>query len=82
MLINEGTFKKKNGEMRNMRFVRMGDLPDTFLSARVKGSGNERNLSAGMEVVYDLDADAFRIFNWNTVIGEVRESEENVSLDA
>jgi hypothetical protein len=29
-----------------------------------------------MEVVWDLEAQDFRIFNWNTVVGEVKKQEE------
>jgi len=63
----KGTFKKKNGESRQMTFARLADLPDQFLETRVSGAGSEQKYPDGMELVWDLEADSFRIFNWNTV---------------
>jgi hypothetical protein len=63
----KGTFKKKNGESRQMTFARLADLPDQFLETRVSGAGSEQTYPDGMELVWDLEADSFRIFNWNTV---------------
>ena len=63
----KGTFKKKNGESRQMTFARLADLPDQFLETRVSGAGSEQHYPDGMELVWDLEADSFRIFNWNTV---------------
>ena len=63
----KGTFKKKNGESRQMTFARLADLPDQFLETRVSGAGSEQKYPEGMELVWDLEADSFRIFNWNTV---------------
>ena len=62
----KGTFKKKNGESRQMTFARLADLPEQFLEARVSGAGSEQTYPDGMELVWDLEADSFRIFNWNT----------------
>ena len=33
-----GTFTKADGSARLMRFIRLTDLPDTFLANRVKGN--------------------------------------------
>ena len=66
----KGTFKKKNGEVRQMTFARLSDLPEQFLETRIIGAGSEQKYPEGMELVWDLEADNFRIFNWNT-------SEEN-----
>jgi hypothetical protein len=63
----KGTFKKKNGDSRQMTFARLADLPDQFLETRVSGAGSEQLYPDGMELVWDLEADSFRIFNWNTV---------------
>ena len=70
-----GTFTKKNGEARTMRFVRIADIPETFIATRIKGTGRKPTLSEGMELVWDLDTSAFRMFNWKTVDGEIAEIE-------
>ena len=69
MIGYRGTFVKSNGEERTMNFVKLADLPQGFLDSMVKG-GNQRNLAEGQELVWDVDANAFRIYNWNTVVGE------------
>ena len=66
--IFNGTFQKRNGDRRTMRFIRKSDLPSAMV--------NERTISTlegktGAEVVYDIDARAFRQFNWKTVEGDV-----------
>ena len=71
----QGTFKKKNGESRQMRFVKLADLPETILSAQIKGTGNKPTLAEGMELVWDLDTHGFRMFNWKTVLADVAEIE-------
>ena len=62
----KGTFKKKNGEARQMTFAKLADLPEQFLETRVIGAGSEQNYPEGMELVWDLEADNFRIFNWKS----------------
>ena len=37
-------------------------------------------MSPGLEVVWDLEEDDFRIFNWSTVMGEVTEEEVRIVL--
>ena len=66
----KGTFKKKNGESRHMTFARLTDLPEAFLETRVTGAGSEQQYPDGMELVWDLESDNFRIFNWNTAEGK------------
>ena len=66
--IFNGTFQKRNGDRRTMRFIRKSDLPSAMV--------NESTISTlegktGAEVVYDIDARAFRQFNWKTVEGDV-----------
>jgi hypothetical protein len=73
MIGYSGTFVKNNGEERAMKFVKLADLPQGFLDNKVKGddaTARQRNLSEGFELVWDVDADAFRVYNWNTAIGE------------
>jgi len=56
-----------------MRFVRVSDLPEDFLSSQLKGTGKPRQLVEGSQLVWDLDKQAFRIFNQKTIVGEVQE---------
>jgi len=70
-----GTFTKKNGDARTMRFIRITDIPEKFITAQIKGTGRKPTLAEGMELVWDLDTNAFRMFNWKTVEGNVTEIE-------
>ena len=63
------TFRKKNGDERTMNFVQLSELPTEFLNTKISGSGNERNLDEGLELVWDIENNGFRVFNWNTVVG-------------
>jgi len=75
MKIHEGIFKKKNGDHRLMKFIRTGDLPQEFIQ-KITKSGSippADHLPEGMEIVWDVNASAFRIFNWRTVVGDVTE---------
>ncbi len=76
-----GTFEKKNGEPRAMKFARLEDLPAGFVEQKTKGGNKARNLTEGNELVWDLDAKGFRVFNWNTAKGDVSQI-ENFSLDS
>ena len=76
----KGTFKKKNGESRDMTFARLTDLPEQFLETRVIGAGSEQIYPEGMELVWDLEADNFRIFNWNTAEDTAKELNIDESL--
>lgn len=69
----KGTFKKKSGDLRDMFFARLEDLPDSFLDEKIIGSGAAKQYAPGMELVFDLEEDNFRVFNWNTVVGTVNE---------
>lgn len=73
MKANLGTYTKKDGSLRTMRFVKITELSEDFLSSQLKGTGKKRNLVEGHQLVWDLDKKAFRIFNQKTVIGEVKE---------
>lgn len=50
-----------------MVFARLYDLPQKFLDEKVQGAGSEQNYPDGMELVWDLEADNFRVFNWKSV---------------
>jgi hypothetical protein len=73
MKVYKGSFKKRNGEIRNMLFAKINDLPDSFLEEKIIGAGSTKTYPSGMELVYDLEADNFRVFNWSTVEEPVRE---------
>ena len=75
MKIYKASFKKKSGESRMMVFSRLTYLPSDFLEKNVQGAGSETKYPKGMELVWDLEADNFRVFNWNTVSSPVEESE-------
>lgn len=68
-----GTFKKRNGQMREMLFAKIEDLPDKFLDDVVKGTGSERSYPVGTELVWDLEADNFRLFNHATAEQPLKE---------
>lgn len=74
------SFKKISGELRNMHFAKLSDLPSEFLSSRLKGGSRQQNLGEGLEVVWDLQNQDFRIFNWKTVEGAVKEEEVNFAV--
>lgn len=76
----KGTFKKKNGESRQMTFAKLADLPEEFLETRVIGAGSEQNYPEGMELVWDLEADNFRIFNWKSADDSPREFDIDETL--
>jgi hypothetical protein len=73
----KGTFKKRNGQIREMLFAHLRDLPDTFLDEKIIGSGSEKIYPEGMELVWDLEESGFRIFNWSTHTGHL----EQVKID-
>jgi hypothetical protein len=60
-----GTFVKQNGQTRTMTFIKGTDVPNTV------SSGTGRTLSEGQELVFDIERNGFRVFNWNTVQGTV-----------
>lgn len=76
MKLYTGTFMKKNGDERKMNFVRLPELPEQFLTSRISGDGVARTLAEGLELVWDVDSDAFRVFNWKTAVGETTSVEK------
>ena len=76
----KGSFKKKNGDSREMVFARLYDLPEKFLNDKVQGAGSEQTYPEGMELVWDLEADNFRVFNWKAVEGNTKEIEIDSAL--
>jgi hypothetical protein len=76
----KGSFKKKNGESRDMVFARLYDLPQKFLDDKVQGAGSEQKYPDGMELVWDLEADNFRVFNWKAAETDPKEFDIDESL--
>lgn len=76
MRVHNGTFTKQNGDTRPMTFVRLEDLPTGFLDTQLTGTGVNRTLAEGQELVWDVANNGFRVFNHNTVIGEVTVTDE------
>jgi hypothetical protein len=62
----KGVFRKKDGTKREMVFARIKDLPQKFVASRIVGAGSEQKYPQGMELVWDLEADNFRIYNYKT----------------
>jgi hypothetical protein len=64
-------FIKKDGSERKMRFVRLSELTysdyDIYSIPPPTGSA-PRKYAEGNELVWDLDCEDFRIFNWKSVI--------------
>jgi hypothetical protein len=70
----EGTYLKKDGTSRTMRFVKISDLPRAFLEKVTKG-GEGPKLSGGLESVWDVENVGFRVFNHDTLQGELTVTE-------
>ena len=80
----KGIFKKKNGEDRTMVFSRIDDLPSSFVASKIQGAGQEQKYPDGMELVWDLESDDFRVFNWRTCEGmpKIFDIEDDLFIDA
>lgn len=75
-----GQFKKRDGSIREMTFSRISDITKSnpnFIAAKIVGSGSTRQYPNGQELVWDLEVDDFRVFNWNKTISPV----EEISVD-
>jgi hypothetical protein len=75
----KGTFIKKTGERRVMRFIKLEDLANdekgkSILSTNIQGK-QKHNLAAGYELVWDIDESELRIFNHNTAVDKLEEFE-------
>ena len=73
--IYAGMFRKKNNDLRHMTFVKLDDLPQTFLETKIKDGSKKRAMPTGMELVWDLDASDFRVFNFSSQVGDLKEME-------
>lgn len=66
-----GKFVKKDGTLREMKFIKFDDLPKTFLDDKIKGKGKS-NIGEGLELVWDLDSNGFRVFNYDKAVGGIK----------
>tara|TARA_Y100000034_G_scaffold136800_1_gene215868 strand:+ start:1556 stop:1807 length:252 start_codon:yes stop_codon:yes gene_type:complete len=73
MIAYQGSFIKKDGSVRDMTFCRVKDLPDSYVASKITGTGKQKTLAEGSELVIDLEIDEFRVFNWEAAQGEVEE---------
>lgn len=55
-----------DGRPYSMLFVKPSEMPSEWLGQRVKGTGKSPILPEGMELVWSLTHDAFRVFNFST----------------
>lgn len=76
--VYEGHFEKKNGDVRAMRFLKLNEVPSNFLPES-KGGATPKNYDEGVELVWDLDKEDFRTFNWSSVVGLVVEKQEEIN---
>ena len=72
-----GTFVTKRGNRRTMNFIRPNKAPSGTFPANLK----QRNLSEGMETVYDIDRQAYRTFNSNTQVGSLSSTSRDVVVE-
>ena len=77
--VYEGTFKKQDGSLRHMKFIKLSDMPKLFLESKLVGK-KAHALSEGLERVWDLQEQEIRIFNWKTVLGEIKKETKKFSL--
>lgn len=78
----KGSFKKKNGDIRSMNYVKLQDLPEAFLSSKIKDGSKQRTLAEGLELVWDLDQESFRTFNHKTVVDVSKEYDFKGGLES
>jgi len=78
-VVYTGTFTKQDGTQRTMRFVRSQDLPQSVFT-ETQRQNSKRNLKEGYEIVFDIERNGFRAFNWNTTQGEVVSQEQHVEF--
>lgn len=76
MIAYKGSFIKKDDTIRDMVYVKVSDLPSEFLAEKLGGgSGSSMILPDGQELVFDIESEAFRIFNHNTSIKPIQKIE-------
>ena len=64
-----GSFKKKDGSVRSIKFVKLDEIPKEALP---EGKGGKKaKLQEGMELVWDIENNGYRVINHNTLLGEL-----------
>ena len=72
-----GSFTKKDGTTRTMRFLKENAVPNSLRGSGVK----PRYLDTKHEVVFDLDQNGWRVFNHNTVVEKPSYSRQEVTIN-
>jgi hypothetical protein len=69
--VYKGKFQKQNGDVREMQFHKVSEMTETELAPYVAGARKAPRLDTGSELVFDVEAGGFRIFNYRTMDGEL-----------
>jgi hypothetical protein len=83
MLVRIGEFKKKDGQSRKMKFLKISDLSEEEkikIGLTPDKETKKKKLAEDSEMVYDVEARDFRVFNWATVTAEVIQEEMEFEL--
>ena len=83
MLVRIGEFTKKDGQSRKMKFLKISDLSEeqkNKIGLTPDKETKKKQLAEGSEMVYDVEARDFRVFNWATVTAEVTQEEMEFEL--
>jgi hypothetical protein len=80
----KATYKKVGGDIREITFMLLVDVPKQILSEDVQNNRIKQTdyhiYENGQELVYDLDKKGIRTINWNTIQGAVQEVEVPLHL--
>jgi len=83
MLVRIGEFKKKDGQSRKMKFLKISDLSEEEkikIGLTPDKETKKKKLAEDSEMVYDVEVRDFRVFNWATVTAEVIQEEMEFEL--
>jgi mannose-6-phosphate isomerase class I len=83
MLVRVGEFVKKDNQSRKMKFLKISDLSEeqkNKIGLTPDKETKKKQLAEGSEMVYDVEARDFRVFNWATVTAEVTQEEMEFEL--
>lgn len=69
--VYKGKFQKQNGDVRVMQFHKVSEMTEAELAPYVTGSRAAPRLNTGSELVFDVEAGGFRVFNYHTMDGEL-----------
>ena len=75
--VYSGSFTKKDGSTRTMRFIKQKAVPQALQGTGVK----PRYLDTKHEVVFDLDSNDWRVFNHNRVVENPSFSRQEVTIN-